>query len=85
VARLRYELPPGLSAEEERAIIAALGEYFGAGAVRPDPWALAGRTEALRLGALQTRHQSMHPWGGGSRILFTRRGTEPRTGRGDAK
>ena len=81
---MRYQLPPGLSAEEERAIIAALDEYFGAGAVRPDPWALAGRAEALRLGALQIRHQSMQPWGDGSRIPFTRRGTQPRSGRADA-
>lgn len=82
---MRYDLPPGLSAEEERAIIAALDHYFGAGAVRPDPWALAGRAEALRLGALQIRHQSMHPWGQGSWIAFTRRGTEPRSGRGDSR
>ncbi|MGH2556700.1 MAG: hypothetical protein ACRDHO_13410 [Actinomycetota bacterium] len=81
---MRYQLPPGLSAEEERAIIAALDEYFGAGAVRPDPWALAGRAEALRLGALQIRHQSMHPWGEGTRIAYTRRGTAPRSGRADA-
>ena len=80
---MRYQLPPGLSAEEERAIIAALDEYFGAGAVRPDPWALAGRAEALRLGALQVRHQSIDPWGEGGRIPFTRRGTQPRSGRAD--
>jgi hypothetical protein len=82
---VRYDLPPGLSAEEERAIVAALDEYFGAGAVRPDPWALAGRTETLGLGALQVRHQSMHPWREVTWGAFTRRGTEPRAGRGDAK
>ncbi|HEY3210200.1 MAG TPA: hypothetical protein VGL18_10480 [Actinomycetota bacterium] len=82
---MRYELPPGLSAEEERAIVSALDEYFGAGVVRPDPWALAGRAEALGLGALQVRHQSMRPWGRTGPIAFTRRGTEPRSGRGDAK
>jgi hypothetical protein len=81
---VRYQLPPGISAEEERAIVAALDEYFGAGAVRPDPWALAGRAEALRLGALQLRHQSMRPWGGAWSLPFTRRGTEPLSGRGDA-
>jgi hypothetical protein len=82
---MRYELPPGLSAEEERAIERALDEYFGAGEVRPDPWALAGRAEALGLGALQVRHQAMRPWGGAGAGPFTRRGTEPRSGRGDAK
>jgi hypothetical protein len=82
---MRYDLPPGLSAEEERAIVAALDEYFGAGVVRPDPWALAGRAEALRLGALQVRHQAMHPWGAAGPHAFTRRGTEPRAGRADTR
>ena len=82
---MRYELPPGLSAEEQRAIESALDEYFGAGVVRPDPWALAGRAEALRLGALQIRHQATRPWGGAWPTAHTRRGAEPRSGRGDAK
>ena len=82
---MRYVLPPGLSAEEQRAIESALDEYFGAGIVRPDPWALAGRAVALRLGALQIRHQAFRPWGGAWPTQYTRRGTEPRTGRGDAK
>ena len=81
---MRYQLPPGLSAEEERAIVAALDDYFGAGAVRPDPWALAGRAEALRLGALQVRHQAVRPWGGPWLPPFARRGTEPLSGRADA-
>jgi hypothetical protein len=80
---MRYDLPPGLSAEEERAIVAGLDEYFGAGVVRPDPWALAGRAENLGLGALQVRHQAMRPWAGAGPPAFTRRGTEPRSGRGD--
>jgi hypothetical protein len=82
---VRYQLPPGLSAEEERAIVAALDEYFGAGAVRLDPWALAGRAQALGLGALQVRHRSVRPWGWSGTTLFTRRGTEPASGRGDAR
>jgi hypothetical protein len=81
---VRYELPPGLSAEEERAIVAALDEYFGAGVARPDHWALAGRAEVLGLGALQVRHQSIRPWGRPEPSVFTRRGTEPRSGWGDA-
>jgi hypothetical protein len=82
---MRYQLPPGISPEEERAIVAALEEYFGAGKVRPSPWALAGRTEALALGALQGRHQSARPWNETRLNPYTRRGTEPRVGRSDAK
>jgi hypothetical protein len=82
---MRYLLPPGLSAEEERAIVGALDQYFGTGVVRPDPWALAGRREALRLGALQVRHQAMQPWVEGQRSPLTRRGTAPQSGRGDAR
>jgi hypothetical protein len=81
---VRYQRPPGLSAEEERAIVAALDGYFGAGTVRPDPWTLAGRAEALGLGALQVRHQSVRAWGGEGSLSYTRRGTEPVSGRGDA-
>jgi hypothetical protein len=82
---MRYELPPGISEEEERAIVAALDEYFGTGMVRPSPWALAGRTETLGLGALQVRHQSDHPWNETRLNPYTRRGAEPRAGRGDTK
>jgi hypothetical protein len=82
---MRYELPPGLTPEEERAIIAALEEYFGYASPRPSPWTLAGRVEALRLGALQARNQSKEPWTEPGRSPFTRRGTESRVGRGDTK
>jgi hypothetical protein len=82
---MRYELPPGITPEEERAIVAALDEYLGAGKVRPSPWALTGRMEALGLGALQTRYQSAKPWNEIRLNPFTRRGSEPRHGRGDAK
>jgi hypothetical protein len=81
---MRYELPPGISPEEERAILAALDQYFGAGKVRPSPWALAGRAEGLGLGALQMRHQSLKPWGETRLFPYTRRGADPRSGRGDA-
>jgi hypothetical protein len=81
---MRYELPPGVSPEEERAILAALDQYLGAGKVRPSPWALAGRAEALGLGALQMRHQSLKPWGEIRLLPYTRRGADPRSGRGDA-
>jgi hypothetical protein len=82
---MRYELPPGITPEEERAILAALDQYFGAGRVRPSPWSLAGRTEALGLGALQVRYQSARPWSETRLNPYTRRGSEPRRGRGDAK
>ena len=82
---MRYELPPGLPSEEERAIVAALDEYFGAETVRPDPWGLAGRAEGLGLGALQIRNQSRHPWGETRLNHYTRLGIENRVGRGDAK
>jgi hypothetical protein len=82
---MRYELPPGITPEEERAIIAALDQYFGTSRVRPAAWALAGRAEALGLGALQIRFQSLRPWNDTRLKPYTRRGTEPRVGRGDAK
>jgi hypothetical protein len=82
---MRYVLPPGLTPEEERAILAALDDFFGKGSQRPDAWSLAGRTEALGLGALQIRHQADVPWGGTRLNPYTRRGTEPRVGRGDSK
>lgn len=82
---MRYQLPPGLTPEEERAIGAALDDYFGAGMVRPSRWTLAGRAEGLGLGALQIRNRSIHPWGETGLNPYTRRGIESRVGRGDAK
>jgi hypothetical protein len=82
---MRYELPPGLTDEEVRAIEAALDSHFGTAVVRPSPWALSGRAFAIGLGALQIRYQSLHPWNEITLNPFTRRGTEPRIGRGDAK
>jgi len=82
---MRYELPPRITPEEERAIVAALDQYFGTSTVRPSPWALAGRAIALGLGALQIRYQSPHPWGEIALNPYTRLGTEPRVGRADTK
>ena len=81
----RYELPPDLSPEEERAVIEALERTLAAGTRPPSPWALAGRAEALRLGALHVRHQAERPWGFRGHVAFARRGTESLIGRGDAK
>jgi hypothetical protein len=82
---MRYVLPPGLTRADERAIAEALDRYFGEESSRPDPWTLAGRTEALGLGALQIRHQADVPWDEIRLHPYTRRGTEPRVGRGDSK
>lgn len=82
---MRYDLPPGLTAEEQRAIVAALDEYLGYGSMRPGPWMLVGRAEALGLGALQIRNQSVRPWLETMAGPYTRKGIESRVGRGDAK
>jgi hypothetical protein len=82
---MRLDFPPNLPADEERAIIAALEEYFRAVDVRPSPWALAGRGDALRLGAVQIRHQSRGPWNEAGRGPFAHKGTDARMGRGDSK
>jgi hypothetical protein len=81
----RYDLPPGLTPAEERAVLAALERTFGARRRRPSAWALAGRAEALRLGALQVRRDVERPWSFRAAVPFAHRGTPRRTGRGDAK
>jgi hypothetical protein len=80
----RYELPDDLTPEEERAAIAALERALEAGAGKPSAWALAGRADALRLGALHVRHQASG-WTFKGNVPFTRRGTAPLVGRGDAR
>lgn len=80
---MRYELPPGLTPEEVRAIEAALRQYFGRGGGLPAPWVLAGRAEALGLGAHQVSHLSARPWT--ERLPFSRRGFIHRAGRGDTR
>ena len=82
---MRYELPADLPPDEHQAVIAALEEYLRRSAVRPSPWALAGRTEGLGLGALQIRFQSVRPWNEIRLNPYTRRGADPRMGRGDSK
>jgi hypothetical protein len=81
----RYELPPDLTPEEEQAVIAALERALGVPTDRPSPWALAGRAEALRHGAVQVRRDVDVPWTFRGRVPFARPGTPPLRGRGDAK
>lgn len=82
---MHVELPPGFPPEEERAVLTALEAYVQTLNPRPEAWTLAGRAEALRLGALQIRHQSRGPWRETRLSPYTRRGTETLRGRGDAK
>jgi hypothetical protein len=81
----RYELPPDLSPEEERAVIAALEEALGGRREARSPWAVQGRVEALRLGSLQARRDVPDAWRLRGSAPFARRGTAPHVGRGDAR
>ncbi len=81
----RYEVPPDLTPEEERAVIAALERTLASVRDRPAPWVLAGRAEALRMGGLQVRRDAERPWTFRGHVPFARRGTPPLHGRGDAK
>jgi len=81
VSDRRFELPDGVPPEDERAVIAALERYFGERDPRPNPWAMAGRMDAVREGTLQGRRGLRRPWANGS--PFARLGTEPISGRGD--
>ena len=80
----RFELPEGLTASEERAVIAALERYFAPEHGEPDPWSFAGRAHATAQGALQTRKFAPGAWrrGGGG---FARRGHPTLLGRGDSR
>ena len=82
---MRLQFPPGTSPEEERLAAAAIELYFRLSGSRPSPWSLSGRTENLRLGALQVRHQSRTPWSRPGWYPFTRRGARQGGGRGDTK
>jgi hypothetical protein len=79
----RFELPPDLSPEQERAIIRALERYFAQESPHPNPWVLAGRVAASGLGALQARRYTDRPWGVASYAAFARRGVPPMAGRSD--
>jgi hypothetical protein len=80
----RFEVPIGLTREEERAIVLALERYFLQESPHPDPWVLAGRLEATGYGALQARRHMDTAWGLPSRAAFTRQGVPSVHGRCDA-
>lgn len=79
----RFEVPIGLTREEERAIVLALERYFLQESPHPDPWVLAGRLEATGYGSLQARRHTDTAWAL-PRTAFTRRGVPSVHGRGDA-
>jgi hypothetical protein len=78
-----FDLPEGLTPEEERAILTALERYFLQESPKPNPWVLQGRIDATGLGALQTRKLSREPWA--IRAAFARHGVAPVLGRGDVR
>jgi hypothetical protein len=82
---MRYELPDGLLPEEEKALIAALERYCADYTEQPDPWAMAGRIENVRIGALQARDKLPTAWQSATRLPYARRETPPLHGRGDAR
>jgi hypothetical protein len=80
----RFELPRGISREDERAILNALERYFLQESPKPNPWVLQGRVDAIGVGALQARRFAHEPWTG-VRAAFVRYGVPPAHGRGDAR
>jgi hypothetical protein len=80
----RFELPPGLAPEEERAILMALERYFIQESPKPNPWVLQGRIDAMGMGALQVRKYAIEPWHGPN-AAFARKGVPPTAGRGDVR
>jgi len=78
------ELPPGLSHEEERAILTALERFFLQENPKPNPWILQGRIDATGLGGLQIRRYAREPWHG-QHAPFARKGVAPLDGRGDVR
>src|SRR3989442_5666524 len=69
----RFDLPEGLTPEEERAALMALERYFVEDDPKPAPWVLQGRIEATGYGALQVRRFAREPWHG-QWVGFARKG-----------
>ena len=80
----RFEIPEGVTPEEERAIVWALARYFSAENPKPAPWVLQGRIVATGFGALQVRRFAREPWHG-QWVEFARKGVPPVNGRGDVR
>ena len=80
----RFELPDGLTPEEERAIIQALERYFVEESPKPNVWVLQGRIDATGVGALQVRKYAREPWHGPN-APFARKGVPSLHGRGDVR
>jgi hypothetical protein len=80
----RFELPEGLTPEEERAIVMALERYFVEESPKPNPWVLQGRIDAAGMGALQVRKYAHEPWHG-PKAPFARKGVPTLHGRGDVR
>jgi hypothetical protein len=80
----RFELPDGLTPEEERAIIQALERYFVEESPKPNVWVLQGRIDATGVGALQVRKYAREPWHGPN-APFARKGVPSQHGRGDVR
>ncbi|HEY7400653.1 MAG TPA: hypothetical protein VH989_07130 [Actinomycetota bacterium] len=79
-----FELPDGLSSEEERAILTALERYFQQESPKPNTWVLQGRIDATGLGGLQVRKYAREPWHG-NHAEFAQKGVPPVHGRGDQR
>ena len=80
----RFEIPEGLTPEEERAVLMALERYFVEENPKPAPWVLQGRIEATGFGALQVRRFAREPWHG-QWVEVARKGVPPMHGRGDVR
>jgi hypothetical protein len=80
----RFEIPEALAPEDERAILMALGRYLIQESVKPTPWVLQGRIDAIGLGRLQVRKYAREPWAG-PKAPHTRYGVPSVHGRADVR
>lgn len=81
----RFDLPEGLSREEERSVMLALERYFLRESPRTPPWVLAARIETTGYGALQARKYAESSWPMPGRVGFARSGVPSLVGRADAR
>lgn len=80
-----FEIPSGLGDDERRTLLDALERHFAAENPLPSPWVLAGRLDALGVGALQARRWREVPWLGAVDRPFMRTGVASMHGRGDTR